>query len=121
LAVEPEDQQTVRPDVAIFGRTAAESGNLKRSIVGRSCVEKPDLRHRWLLRAPRERPRNRRCAAEKRNELTSPHIRTQFRGQHCIGLNQYFDSAQTSTLIVLKTGSKTIAAVHSQCRRWVKT
>jgi hypothetical protein len=29
-------------------------------------------------------------------------------GQHCIGLNEYFDRAQT--------GIKTIAAVHSQCR-----
>jgi hypothetical protein len=28
-------------------------------------------------------------------------------------------SAQTSTLIGLKPGMKTIAAVHSQCLRWV--
>ena len=42
-----------------------------------------------LLRVYCERPRRR--AAEKRNELTSPHIRTKLRGQHCIGSNEYFD------------------------------
>jgi hypothetical protein len=30
-------------------------------------------------------------------------------------------SAQTSTLIGAETGIKSIAAVHSQCLRWVKT
>jgi hypothetical protein len=42
-------------------------------------MEDPDHRHRWLLRARSERPGNRR-AAEKANELTSPHIRTQAQG-----------------------------------------
>jgi len=41
-----------------------------------------------------QRPRQRR-AAEKANELTSPHIRTQPQGQHRIGSNEYFDRAQT--------------------------
>jgi hypothetical protein len=35
-------------------------------------VKKPDHRNRWLLRACRERPNDRR-AAEQRDELTSPH------------------------------------------------
>jgi len=40
-------------------------------------------------------------AAEKRNELTSPHIRTKLRDS--------IVSAQTSTLIGAETGTKTIA------------
>jgi hypothetical protein len=47
-----------------------------------------------LLGARRKRPRGCR-AAEKANDLTSPHICTKLRGQHCIGLNGYFDRAQT--------------------------
>src|SRR5947208_3442132 len=35
-------------------------------------MDKPDHRHRWLLRARRERPRDRR-AAEQRDELSPPH------------------------------------------------
>ena len=65
-----------------------------------------------LLRRRRERPRC-RCAAEKANELTSPHIRTQAKGPALY--------RQTSTLIGAETGIKTIAAVHSQRRRWVKS
>jgi len=55
--------------------------------------EIPDHRHGRLLCARREGPRGR--AAEKANELTSPHIRTQAQGQHCIGSKEYFDRAQT--------------------------
>src|SRR6202011_776499 len=55
----------------------------------RCRVEEPDHRHRRLLRARTERPR--RGAAEKANEVTSPHIRTQAQGQYCIGSNAYFD------------------------------
>ena len=33
------------------------------------------------------------------------------KSQHRIGSNEYFDRAES--------GIKTIAAVHSQCRRWV--
>ena len=44
-------------------------------------------------------------------ELTSQHVRTQFRGS--------IVSAQTSTLIGAETGIKTIAAVHIQCLSWV--
>jgi hypothetical protein len=39
-------------------------------------MEKPDQRHRRLLRPRHEWPCHRR-AAEKANELTSPHFRTQ--------------------------------------------
>ena len=39
---------------------------------GDAAVEKPDHRHRRLLRTRRERPRGRR-AANKRDELAPPH------------------------------------------------
>jgi putative ABC transport system substrate-binding protein len=39
---------------------------------GRSAVEEPDHRQRWLLRARRERPRD-CCAAEQRDELAPFH------------------------------------------------
>ena len=46
-----------------------------------------------LLRATGERP----CcsAAEKANEITSPHIRAQAQGPAWYRLNEYFDRAQT--------------------------
>jgi len=40
-----------------------------------------------LLRTRHERPRDSR-AAEKANELTSPHFRTQAQGQDCFGSNE---------------------------------
>jgi hypothetical protein len=43
---------------------------------GGASVQKPNHRHRRLLRARRRWPSDRR-SAEKANELTSPHIRTQ--------------------------------------------
>jgi hypothetical protein len=66
-------------DEACFLQALAEYTQKVRHRVRRSGVEKPDHRHRWLLRARRERPRG--CgAAQKANELTSPHIRTQAQG-----------------------------------------
>ena len=44
----------------------------------RCGIEIPDHRHGRLLCARRERPRRR--AAEKANELTSPHMHTQAQG-----------------------------------------
>jgi hypothetical protein len=38
----------------------------------RRDMKKSNHRHRWLLRARRERPRN-RCAASKRDELAALH------------------------------------------------
>jgi hypothetical protein len=49
----------------------------------RERAQKCRYRHRWLLRARRERPRS--GAAEKANELTSLHNSPKLRGQHCIG------------------------------------
>jgi|SRR5215475_1182080 len=42
------------------------------ALIWRAVVEKPNHRHRWLLRARRERPRRSR-AAEKRDEVAPFH------------------------------------------------
>ena len=42
----------------------------------RRCGLRTNHRHRWLLRARRKRPHSRR-AAEKREEIASPHVRPQ--------------------------------------------
>jgi hypothetical protein len=76
--------------------------------VGFRHVTELGHRHRRLLRGRRERPRRHR-AAEKRNQLTSPHLRTQAQRDSIV-------SAKTSTLIGAEIGIKAIAAVHSQCR-----
>jgi hypothetical protein len=55
-------------------------------------TDSPD---RILLCARGKRPCCRRCAAEKADELTSPHIRPKLRRLHCIDSNEYFDRAQT--------------------------
>jgi hypothetical protein len=64
-----------------------------------------------LLRPRAHRPRHRR-AAEKRDELASPHVRPPKSRDSIL-------AAQTSVSIGAETGIKTIAAVHSQCRCWV--
>jgi hypothetical protein len=64
-----------------------------------------------LLRMPCKRPRSRRTA-EKRDELAPLHV--------CPQAQESIVSAQTGTLIGVETGIKNIAAVHSQCRSWVK-
>ena len=51
--------------------TLPEGCHDARGISGRTAAEKPDHRHRRLLRARCERPHRR--AAEQRDELTSPH------------------------------------------------
>jgi hypothetical protein len=56
-----------------------------RGLSWRSCAHKSNHRHGHLLRLRRERPRGRR-SAEKANELTSPHIRTQAQGHHRLRL-----------------------------------
>ena len=49
-------------DVAGLVETFAERGRLTREDIGRPAVDKPDHRHRRLLRARCERPRSRRTA-----------------------------------------------------------
>src|SRR5262249_52803931 len=59
-------------DEADFAQTLAERGHPWGVSALRFAVEKPDYRHRRLLRARRERPRGR--AAEKSNELAPFHV-----------------------------------------------
>jgi hypothetical protein len=54
-----------------FAETAAERRDYTRRLTGRPAAEKPDHRHRRLLRARCERPRRR--ANEERDELAPPH------------------------------------------------
>src|ERR1700730_8380889 len=73
------DRHILALDVAGFTKALAECGQMARTIDRRRAAEESYHRHRRLLRASRERPCGRR-AAEKANELTSPHIRTQAQG-----------------------------------------
>ena len=50
-----------------------ERGHKKAKRIRRRAAEKPDHRHRRLLRARRDRSRGRR-AAEQRDELAAPHV-----------------------------------------------
>jgi len=61
------------------GHIAAACYSCRNGWHWRPGAEKPDNWHRGLLRVRSERP-HRRGAADKANELTSPHIRTQAQG-----------------------------------------
>ena len=63
---------------------------------GRPAAEKPDHRHRRLLRARRERPRRRR-AAEQRDELAAPHSITSSARASSVG-----GTSRPSALAVLR-------------------
>jgi hypothetical protein len=65
-------------DKACFIETLSDDRNERRVRSGRTAAEQSDHRNRTLLRLRRERPPRR--AAEKANELTSPHTRTQAQG-----------------------------------------
>src|SRR5262245_64558387 len=66
------DRDILALDIAGFIQALTERG--REGHIARSCraVEKPDHRHRRLLRARRERPRGRR-GTKQRDELASPH------------------------------------------------
>ena len=67
------DRDVAALDVAGFAQALAERGQVRRSrTLSAIAAEKPDHRHRRLLRARRERPRGRR-AAEQRDELRRVH------------------------------------------------
>ena len=70
------DGQVAALDVTALAKTLPELGQQITEPVKRPAVEQSKYRHRRLLRAHCERPSGCR-AAEKRSELTSPHIRTQ--------------------------------------------
>ena len=57
------DRHILTLDVAFFTEALPERGQVPYPKIYRDAVENPDHRHRWLLRARRERPRHR--AAER--------------------------------------------------------
>src|SRR5262245_3261244 len=59
-------------DMAGFVEALAERSDIARGGISRPTTDKPDDRHRRLLRARRERPCGGR-ATEQRDEITSPH------------------------------------------------
>ena len=68
-------------DVSTFDITASVEAPVECSHEARECawrrdIEKPDHRHRRLLRARRKRPDRR--AAEKRDELAPSHVEHRF-------------------------------------------
>jgi hypothetical protein len=67
------DHHVTAFDVAGLGQAFAECGHEVRHLVRRRVPEKPNHRHRRLLRACSERPRCRR-AAEQRDELASSEV-----------------------------------------------
>ena len=87
----------IDPHIAAIAPTQLLQNFLERREAGlnigivRGAGEHADPPHPLrLLRAHTERPRRR--TAEKRDELTSPHIHTQAQeAQHCIGSNESFD------------------------------
>src|SRR5262249_61880151 len=68
------DPHVLAFDVAFFIQTSTICAQMGRRRSRRLKAEKPDHRHRWLLRARRERPRGR--AAEQRYERAPPHAIT---------------------------------------------
>src|SRR5262245_66159946 len=61
------DKHIAAFDIARFGQALAEDSRQVRIFPRRRAIEKPNHRHRRLLRARSKRPRGRR-AAEKRDE-----------------------------------------------------
>src|SRR5262245_4337946 len=66
------DGDVVALDIATFLQRLAEGSQAHNVDLGGPDAEKADHRHRQLLRAQRQRPRNRR-STNKRNELTPSH------------------------------------------------
>src|SRR5262249_48952518 len=74
-------------DIAGFVKTRAECIQIRAVAVRRCAGEKPDHRHRALLRARRERPR--RSAAEQRDELVALHsITSSVRARTDVGISR---------------------------------
>src|SRR5262245_54123601 len=75
LALRPavDDRHILALNVADLLQTSAPGVQTVPDHVLRSGVEKPDHRHRWLLRPHRERPHGRR-PAEQRDELAASYV-----------------------------------------------
>ena len=79
LATEPVvlDHHVLVLDVAGFAEAFIKRGCRACRAIDRPTADKADHRHRRLLRARRERPSGRSTAEKRRDELASPHIRSQ--------------------------------------------
>ena len=64
------DHHVLAFDVAGFVEAFSERSGVPRGVLGRSAVDDADNRHRWLLRARRERPR-RCCTSDERDDLAT--------------------------------------------------
>src|ERR1039457_5929504 len=76
-----------------------------------------------FISTPTRRIRSGCCACAANGHAAAP-PRSVMNSRRCISVPSSGDgivSAQTSTLIGAETGVKTTAAVHSQCRLWVKS
>src|SRR5262249_41562046 len=67
------DRHILAFDIAAFADASLECGHKMSSASRRRAAEEPNHRHRWLLRARRERP-CRCCATEQRDEIAPPHV-----------------------------------------------
>src|SRR5215475_3968821 len=67
------DHDILALDVAGFANALPECGQVACTISKRRAAEESNHRHRWLLRARRERPGRR--TAEQRDERAALHIR----------------------------------------------
>src|SRR5262249_30732530 len=90
------DRHVLALDIAGSAKALAECGQIGCTIDRRRAAEKSDYRHRWLLRARRERPRN-RSAAEHCDELASFHSITSSARASSVGGN-----SRPSALAVLR-------------------
>ena len=63
------DRHILALDVARFTKALAECGQIACTIDWRRAANESYHRHRWLLRARRERPRRYRAAAKQDHEI----------------------------------------------------
>ena len=63
------DRHILALDVARFTKALAECGQIACTIDRRRAAKESYHRHRWLLRARRERPRRYRAAAKQDHEI----------------------------------------------------
>ena len=75
LAAEPVvlDEHVLALDVAAFAEALGECGCMARGAIERPTADKPDHWHRGLLPARRKRPRCRRHAAKRGDEVAPSH------------------------------------------------
>ena len=66
------DQYVLALNISSFSQSLVKLCHATRVRHGRTCIEKPNHRHRGLLRTRRKRPRC-RCATEQRYELAPSH------------------------------------------------